>query len=56
MHAIAHPFRAAMKLAVCCYEMRAEREGEERGDGPEHPMQGDIQRMKLPKVHFIKIL
>jgi len=29
--------------------------GSKRGDGPGHPMEGGIQRVKLQKVHFIKI-
>jgi len=44
---IAHAFRAPMKLAVCCYEVRAKRGGGKRGDGPGHSMQGGIQRENL---------
>ena len=30
--------------------------GGERGDGPGHPRWGGIKRVKLQKLHFIKLL
>jgi len=50
------PARASEVVAIACSvlpQRRAEG-GRERGDGPGHPKQGCIQRVKLQKFHFMK--